>query len=502
MNSKNYLPVLLAGVLSSTLVNLNLAGEVENDSSLISQDVSLQSEHSFTFTTDNEWLLRHEDWNWFGNDHDNYEFQFLRGRIHLETQSEQFQLKLTPQYVRMNGLPDAAVLPKPFGPSGMGGLYYLHNKNENPESFGFHEAWMQFMVPAAADTRIQLGRFTYASGLEYFNGNDGKKFNALKNMRLADRLLSSFEWSAFARAFDGVNFHTSLPGKLQLSAAWMYPTQGGWEKDFNQTINDIRISTLTLTLPKDAWIKGTEIGLFTYDYQDQRDCTQRVDNSGLVCASTDIDVTTIGFHALGVRKFGKGQLDYLAWATYQWGDWYELDHQAYAFTVETGYQWPSVPMKPWLRVGGFSGSGDDNPNDNSHKTFFQMAPGTRKYQLFPYYDLQNNQSLYGHMILFPTEKLKIRLDGTINRLNESSDLWYMGTGPTQSSGSVFGYIGRPSNGATSLSKEASMMVSYQHSKRLDFQVFYAHVWGDDVIENIYSTQANADYLSFETHFKF
>lgn len=78
----------------------------------------------------------------------------------------------------------------------------------------------------------------------------------------------------------------------------------------------------------------------------------------------------------------------------------------------------------------------------------------------------------------------------------------MGTGTTQESGDIFGYLGRPSGGDSELSQELSVMVNYQYSEHLSFNFFYAHVWGGDVIENIYASDSEADYGSIEATLKF
>ena len=283
----------------------------------------------------------------------------------------------------------------------------------------------------------------------------------------------------------------------------MYPTQGGWEQDFNESLEDVRIASLAVTLPKGSVFKDSEIGFFTYNYKDERTCGQRVGNCGqMTSAAADIDVSMIGGHLVGITEVGNGQFDYLAWGGYQWGDWYEQDHQAYGIAAEVGYQWTNAPLKPWLRAGYFLGSGDDNASDNQHGTFFQMAPGTRKYQLFPYYDLQNIESGSLQLILFPRKDLKIRMDYTINNLAESDDRWYMGTGPTQKEGNIFGYIGRPSMGDTSLSQDLSIMFIYEPSPHLALNLFYSHVWGGDVVNNLYPESGDADYLSLEATLKF
>lgn len=450
-----------------------------------------------------EVMARHEDWNWFGRADDGYQFQLGRVRIDMKQEWARCQLFVQPQYVAMANLPNNAVRPPPAAVQGMGGLYYAHNGSESPSRAGFHQAWMQVELDDANGWRLRLGRTTYGSGLEHLAASDGPKFNSLKNMRLGDRLLSSFEWSAFARAFDGVQLEGRFGEGWPLTVSWFYPTQGGWEQDFNQTMDDVRVATIAITAAKDRFLPGGELGLFFHDYSDTRACSQRVDNSGqTLAAEADLDVRVAGAHLLGIAPLAGGQFDYLFWGTVQWGDWYELDHLAYALALEGGYQWTHLPLKPWLRSGYFLGSGDSDPSDGTHGTFFQLAPGTRKYQLFPYYDLQNIEYVFAQLLLFPHERVKVRLDYSYNNLANSHDRWYMGTGPTQNSGSVFGYLGRPSGGQKALSQEASLSIAIKLSQFLSMDLFYAHAWGGDVIRSIYPDDPDADYASVEATFSF
>lgn len=450
--------------------------------------------------TSGEVMGRVESWDWYGVSGDAYGYGFQRTRIRLAGEQGNFRIRIEPQYVAMWGLP-AEASPGKRGPSGMGALYYLHNGEEDPASIGFHQAVVELRgLPLGG--RIEVGRMTYASGLEHLRQEDGIKFNTLKDMRLGDRLISSFEWSAFARAFDGVRVEGSLPGDMKVTASWLYPTQGGWEKDFNERIEALRIGALVVTAPKGRLLENTEAAAFLVSYRDERRCSQRVDNTMTGTVEADIDMVALGGHMLGIRKRGNLQWDYLLWGVYERGDWYELEQSAYAIALETGAQWMEAAMKPWLRIGYFRGSGDDDATDGTHGTFFQLIPGTRKYQLFPYYDLQNNESFYAHLILAPAKNLKLRLDYALNRMTEQADLWYMGTGATQECGNIFGYIGRPTGGNNSLSQEASLMIHYQHSASLSLNAFIAHAWGGDVIDTVYPEDADADLFTLEMAVQF
>ena len=255
-----------------------------------------------------------------------------------------------PQYVHMFGLPDDA-FSGVTGPFGMGGLYYVLNPtHDNPYDMGTHQAYLRLNHLFETNLFFEGGRFEYADGLEVQDKKDGQKFNTLKNMRLADRMISSFGWSAFGRSFDG-----ALAGwdddRFNLTTSFFYPTQGGWEKDIDETIDDIDIITTTLTAKKGTLLPDTEFAAFFYNYDDKRDCTHRPDNDihqadPIYSSHADIDVQMFGSHVLGLYEWGPGQMDTLLWGGVQTGDWYERDHDSYAIAGEIGYQLTKMLWKP------------------------------------------------------------------------------------------------------------------------------------------------------------
>ena len=82
-----------------------------------------------------------------------------------------------------------------------------------------------------------------------------------------------------------------------------------------------------------------------------------------------------------------------------------LDHRANALAAEGGYQLANVALKPWLRTGYFLGSGDRNPSDATHETFFQELPTPRPFARFPLYNLMNNEDGFAQLTLTPHRKL-------------------------------------------------------------------------------------------------
>jgi len=343
------------------------------------------------------------------------------------------------------------------------------------------------------------GRFDYKDAMEVTY--DNPKIMWLKKVRLAERLIGPFGWSAFTRSFDGGQ--VSLDKDLfNITAMVSHPTEGGFEND-HRTISKITLVATTLTLKHDKIIPNTENRLFYYFYGDDRS-TPKVDNT-LPASQVNqgkIEIHTMGFHLLNAVNFGPGVADFLLWGTGQFGKWGGLTHKAWAWTAEMGYQFTSLPAKPWLRIGYFISSGDSNPTDSDHETFFQILPTARKYALFPFYNLMNNEDLFIQMIVKPIRKMVVRTDFHFLQLNERDDRWYMGAGATRRRGNIFGYIGRPSLGSTDLAKVLDISVNYDLNKHINLNAYYGHAWGDDVVENIYTKDDDADFFYFELALKF
>ncbi len=451
-----------------------------------------------------ELTARFEDWNWFnpaGSATDNsYSYHFIRSRLAIGCETDKLDVFMQAQHTRMWDLPDNAIAPAPGGPLGLGAIYSAHRRDENSYATFIKQAYIQFKDIAGTGVFIKAGRFNYIDGLEVTYKNP--KVMWLKKTRLSERLIGPFGWAAFTRSFDGAEVVINKDN-YNITSMASYPTQGGFENDAHKSIDDITLLTTTLTIKYDKVIPGTETRFFYYFYDDDRNMP-KADNTpgGSTLSNGEIEIQTLGFHLLNTFNAGPGTSDFLLWGTCQFGDWGKLNHKAWAFNLEVGYQFTEMFSKPWLRAGYFISSGDSNPNDSDHETFFQILPTARKYALFPFYNLMNNEDFFLQLILKPHKKILIRADLHFLHLNESKDRWYMGAGATKENGNIFGYIARPASGDADLAKVLDLMVVYNFNKHIAFNTYYGHVWGDDVIKNTYGTDDDADMFFFELNLKF
>jgi hypothetical protein len=383
--------------------------------------------------------------NWFEpsvpNVKNSYDYFFTRSRLAIAFRNPFISALVQAQDVHMWNLPESSIAPSPQGAMGIGATYDSHAKSNFDHSLIIRQAYLDFPKLFLKGLSARIGRFDYADGQEV-TYKKNPKVTWLKNARLSDRMIGAFDWSSYNRSFDGLQ--TAYDSKdINLYASVTHPTQGGYENNAQKTISSINLGNITATLKYGELLKNTEVRAFYYYYNDHRNIPSILGQSGLKEGS--IRINTFGTHWLHTENIKSGVFDMLFWGALQDGKWGAVNHRAWAVAIEGGFQFINVMGKPWIRGGYFASSGDNNPQDNTHGTFFQMLPTARKYALFPFYNLMNNQDLFIQTILKPRDAFSIRADLHSLSLQNAHDLWYMGAGPTQSSGTIFGYTGRPSN---------------------------------------------------------
>jgi hypothetical protein len=150
-----------------------------------------------------------------------------------------------------------------------------------------------------------------------------------------------------------------------------------------------------------------------------------------------------------------------------------------------------VSSAPWLRAGWFRSTGDNNPADNEHNTFFQILPTPRIYARDPFYNLMNSTDEFVQLMDQPVKKLALRSDLHWLQLTSANDLWYQGGGAYDNK--VFGYTGRPANGHSSFASVADISADYQMTKAVALNFYYSHPWGKSVVGAIYPTDRDSQY---------
>ena len=195
-----------------------------------------------------------------------------------------------------------------------------------------------------------------------------------------------------------------------------------------------------------------------------------------------------------------GNFDLVLWGALQNGSWGSQSQHAGAFITEAGWQLPVRALQPWFSVGYSYGSGDGDPSNGRHSTFFQLLPTPRPYARFPFYNMMNNEDVYGTLNVRPASKLSLRTEAHALRLASASDLWYSGGGAFQPK--TFGYTGRPSHGNRGLANVWDLSADYQITRSFSTTLYYGHAWGKGVVESIYPKEASGQFIFLETNFHY
>jgi hypothetical protein len=358
---------------------------------------------------------------------------------------------------------------------GTGGLYYFHSGETGSRGLYVPSIAVRFKLPQGVT--LLGGRFGYTSGAESPSGRP--KVEAIKRSRLDSRVVGDFEWSLYQRAFDGVRGDVDRKA-WHASAAWLWPTQGGFEEDAGASLSDVNAGALTLTWRPDVVLPGTDVAAFAYGYNDDRAVTARPDNTGRTADRVDVAVVTLGASAIGSTRAGRVDVDWMGWYARQLGSWYEQDHRAWSLALEAGVQWPTG-WQPWVRGGYLHTTGDDDPADDRHGTYFPALPTVRRYAFTTVYAPMNLRDAFVELIVRPSPRVRGRIDLRQLWLAEGADRWYAGSGATQRSGTFFGYSGRASGGHRAFGTVVEGAVEVSLGSHLSVNGFFGFINGGAVV---------------------
>jgi hypothetical protein len=363
-------------------------------------------------------VTRAESWSFFDPPSDRvdptYTLLSNRATLGVHVNARRLAVEGSFQYAQLVGLPRRAVGPGPLGP---GALFYAAART--PEAYQLYvktlSARLQNVVPSLS---VQIGRMTHES-------DEGTPF--------AGRLIGNAEWTPFERSFDGVRAEFARP-TWRAHAAFVMPTQGAFEESASPTMGKVQVTTVGWSTKRAA--------LFAHNYRDRRAVTARPDNTGLVPEQVHVVVRTFGASAqfAGVRF----------WGAVQNGEWFGDPHRAFSTSIDAGHQWQRRRWRPAIRGGLLHASGDRDPNDRRHGTFFPMLPTTRPDVLRGTFSHMNLRDVYVVATVEPRDFLSFRTEVHHLALAHRLDGWYSGTGATAFKGDYFGFSSRRSTLRTDL----------------------------------------------------
>jgi len=441
----------------------------------------------------------------------NNEYDYFSNQLRLGSRFENslFKAHAAWQYTSLWNLPTGS-----SAGAGAGASYFSNGILENNS----HATYLKYLELTLKDIfgvgfSPTIGRFEYSSGYQYKTGQgltdkktegdtpEAKRLDWLKSKRIAERVIGGFDWSEYQRSFDGIKASWDTQ-PVNLSVAAMSPTQGGFEEKAGSGIEDIRIVATEFTIKKDRLLTGTELQFFHYHYEDARLLTvgaARPDNTARVAAAgleNDINLDMVGGHVAGALALGDGILDVLFWGGWQTGEWFELDHDAYALAAEVGYQWNTLPWKPWVRGGYDLASGDGSASDTSHDTFYPMLPTARLYSSSILYSSMNLEDIFLTLTVKPCSVISVKTDAHFLSLAERSDRWYLGSGPMNRN-KLTDYTTRSSNGNDDLGILWDLTMTWDIHPDTTISAYYGHLFGGDVVQSFYTGQKDVNFFYLE-----
>jgi hypothetical protein len=446
---------------------------------------------------------RVEAWDWFqpdsGDNHYPFSGNILRLGFSQSRETWDWNAEFAVPFLL--GLPANPLGPGAQGALGMGANYLTaNNRSTNAAMLFPKQLYVRITQFGGSKAHaLKLGRFEFSDGSELTPKN--ASLAAIKRDRINQRLIGSFGFSHIGRSFDGLQYSYNKPsGNFTFVGA--LPTRGVFQVDgwgWNQTA----FGYASYTKPWNKKRYASETRLFALYYDDWRQVL-KTDNRPLAVRRADlanIRITTFGGHSLHAFETSAGGVDLVLWGAAQTGRWGVQDQRASTFDIEAGMQPKVLPkLKPWLRGGFFTGSGDSNPNDNTHETFFQVLPTPRPFARFPFFNLMNNRDRFGILILRPHSKVTVSGEFHALALNNPNDLWYVGGGVFQPWS--FGYVGRATSGSRSLANLYDTSLEYRVNPRLVLTGYFGYAQGRASTTAIYPKGADARFGYIEGLYRF
>lgn len=442
-------------------------------------------------------------WNWFqpaaGTNRYAYSGNLLRLNLVQKRAGWEWDAEFAVPFLL--GLPATATAPAPQGALGFGSNYFVANGGTRNTAMIFpKQLYLRFRgIAGIKGQALQIGRFTFLDGSEIAPRNP--TLATLKQTRVAQRLLGDFGWSDVGRSFDGMHYsYTTRSNDVTLIAA--IPTRGVFQSD-GWGWNRVGFAYGSYTHQWGKAKHAADTRLFALEYDDWRHIL-KTDNRPTAVRRGDTEnilITTFGAHSLHTLATTTGTVDLLAWGAVQTGRWGTQTQCAYAIDFEGGWQ-PAIllKLKPWLRGGFTRGSGDSNPNDNRHQTFFQVLPTPRPYARFPFFNMMNTEDRFGAIILRPHAKVTVSSEFHALRLSDVNDLWYSGGGVYQPW--TFGYTGRATSGARSLGNLVDTSVEYRATRQITTTAYLGFTQGLAAMAKIYPQGKDGQFGYLEFQYRF
>ncbi|AKF25057.1 hypothetical protein YH65_06360 [Sulfurovum lithotrophicum] len=169
------------------------------------------------------------------------------------------------------------------------------------------------------------------------------------------------------------------------------------------------------------------------------------------------------------------------------------DYDAYGYAAKVGYRFKMLTWMPNVVIGQIYASGDDDPGDNTVKTFRTPFGGTDG-SLYGRMDIMKWSNLVENVVelhMYPAEKMHLKLSWHDFSLANANDAW-----------TYYKKYNKNGNHERELGQEYDIEYKWDYAKDLEFQVIYAYFdAGAFVTKNVSDNDAQRLFLQVEYSFK-
>lgn len=340
---------------------------------------ALMAQDAGPLTVSGSFRTRAEGWKWFaGEGNSDYLFLGNIAKLSLGRDHKRWDWQAELAAPVLLGMPPDAIAAAPQSQLGLGGIYSGANDRRRNAGMVFpKQLWVRWK---GAGQSLKVGRLEFNDATEVTPKN--ATLAAVKRLRIGHRLIGTFPWTHVGRSFDGADYEMDS-GRNHVSLVGAMPTRGAFQVDGWGRMN-IAFGHGSYTRQTGSGDSVGELRLVGITYHDWRGVL-KTDSRALAARRLDtgaIRLFTYGGHFIHTLPSQAGAWDVMLWGMAQTGEWGSLSHRAWSADLELGFQPKGMAaLKPWLRVGWTRSSGDDNPNDGKHGTFFQMLPTPRPFAM-------------------------------------------------------------------------------------------------------------------------
>jgi Alginate export len=434
-----------------------------------------------TFLVEN--MTRAELWRYFqplpdAASEPDYAFVGSRSTLGASYIGRRWRARGALQYVRLENLPARAIGP---GLLGTGAAYFFQAAGAFSYQFYLRELSLAWRSPSGL--WVEGGRLLRAAERETPSGDAA--IDRLVRDEVNGRLLGDMEWSFYQRAWDGVRGGVAR-GRWRVSATAAVPTQGTFEESANLPLSRVRVGDVEVAVDPGGLVRHTALRVFVATYDDTRPVTSRPDNANLRVTGADVRVHTFGATTAGAYPWRFGYVDAVVWAAVQRGHWWDHRHRAWSATSSLGHRWTGARWRPWLRAGVTSASGDADPRDATHGTFFPMLPSGDRVSGTNVYAQMNVDDGWLAVEAAPASSLDVRVGLRSVALRSSVDRWYSGSGATVRSGPYFGFQGRITGGETDLGRVVEAGLTWRPRRWWTLRAYGSRMTGGDAVAALFA----------------